>query len=157
MHKHKFQNGFTLAELLIVVAIIAILTAIAIPVFSTQLNSAKLAADHAMIREASSFMQYAKITGEITVDGVTKTLSDVGNSESPFDYYFYFAKDGSLTYDHTKAYCLQASEGTCEQLQNGEIVLPNGSSYSYGHTKDCRIVIQAYVVDSSVELILIAT
>ena len=54
MRKHKSPNGFTLAELLIVVAIIAILSAIAIPVFSTQLEKAKVAVDEANLRTAYS-------------------------------------------------------------------------------------------------------
>ena len=41
--KKNNKKGFTLAELLIVVAIIAVLVAIAIPVFTTQLESSKLA------------------------------------------------------------------------------------------------------------------
>ena len=35
------KNGFTLAELLIVVAIIAVLVAISIPIFTGQLEKAK--------------------------------------------------------------------------------------------------------------------
>ena len=66
MRKHKSPNGFTLAELLIVVAIIAILVAISIPVFTAQLKKSRLAVDEANIREAYSLMQYAKITEEIT-------------------------------------------------------------------------------------------
>ena len=46
------KKGFTLAELLIVVAIIAVLTAIAIPVFSSQLDKAKLATGTANVRSA---------------------------------------------------------------------------------------------------------
>ncbi len=41
--KRNNKKGFTLAELLIVVAIIAVLVAIAIPVFTTQLDKSKLA------------------------------------------------------------------------------------------------------------------
>lgn len=48
------KKGFTLAELLIVVAIIAILAAIAIPVFYSQLNEARLAVDKANLRTAYS-------------------------------------------------------------------------------------------------------
>ncbi|MGN0362141.1 MAG: type IV pilin protein [Bilifractor sp.] len=50
----KKSNGFTLAELLIVVAIIGVLVAIAIPVFSSQLNKAKAAVDMANIRSAKA-------------------------------------------------------------------------------------------------------
>ena len=46
----KNNKGFTLAELLIVVAIIAVLVAIAIPVFTTQLEKAREATDISNIR-----------------------------------------------------------------------------------------------------------
>ena len=50
----KFTNkkGFTLMEMLIVVAIIAVLVAIAIPTFSGQLKKANEATDAANIRAA---------------------------------------------------------------------------------------------------------
>ncbi len=48
--KKNNNKGFTLAELLIVVAIIAVLTAIAIPVFTTSLDRAKASTDAANIR-----------------------------------------------------------------------------------------------------------
>ena len=50
--KKMNKKGFTLAELLIVVAIIAVLVAIAIPVFTAQLTKSKEAADEANIRSA---------------------------------------------------------------------------------------------------------
>ena len=46
------RKGFTLAELLIVVAIIAVLVAVAIPVFSAQLEKSREATDVANIRSA---------------------------------------------------------------------------------------------------------
>ena len=46
----KNNKGFTLAELLIVVAIIAVLVAIAIPVFTTQLEKSREATDISNIR-----------------------------------------------------------------------------------------------------------
>lgn len=44
------KKGFTLMEMLIVVAIIAILIAVAIPVFSAQLHKARVATDWANLR-----------------------------------------------------------------------------------------------------------
>lgn len=46
------KKGFTLAELLIVIAILAILVAIAIPIFTGQLQKAKIARDQANVRSA---------------------------------------------------------------------------------------------------------
>lgn len=48
----KNNKGFTLAELLIVVAIIAVLVAIAIPIFTTQLEKSREATDLANLRGA---------------------------------------------------------------------------------------------------------
>ena len=50
MNKKLNKKGFTLMEMLIVVAIIAILVAIAIPTFTKSLNKAKIAADEANLR-----------------------------------------------------------------------------------------------------------
>ena len=50
----KNKKGFTLAELLIVVAIIAVLVAISIPIFTSQLKKARLAANKANARAALS-------------------------------------------------------------------------------------------------------
>ena len=46
------KNGFTLMEMLIVIAIIAVLIAVAIPVFASQLEKAREATDLANVRSA---------------------------------------------------------------------------------------------------------
>ncbi len=67
------KKGFTLAELLIVVAIIAVLVAISIPVFTAQLEKSREAVDQANIRSA-----YA----EVSAAGLTK---DTANYSKTFD------------------------------------------------------------------------
>lgn len=52
--KMRKQKGFTLSELMIVVAIIAVLVSISIPVFKGQLNKAKEASDIANERAAKA-------------------------------------------------------------------------------------------------------
>ena len=156
MRKYKSKNGFTLSELLIVVAIIAVLVAISIPVFTAQLKKARLAVDEANIREAYSLMQYAKITEDITVDGVTKSLSDIANSANPSDFYLYLAKDGSLTYDYTKAYKMQASEDSCEQLPTGNVMVGDSPLYSSGHSENSTIYIMVYTYQGMPQLVLLS-
>jgi type IV pilus assembly protein PilA len=65
MKKMKKNNkGFTLAELLIVVAIIAVLVAIAIPVFTTRLEQSRETADIANLRSAYAAAQVAALSGD---------------------------------------------------------------------------------------------
>lgn len=68
------RQGFTLAELLVVVAIIAVLVGIAIPVFTSQLEKAREATDAANIRDAyAEVMTKAISTGEESTITVSLT------------------------------------------------------------------------------------
>ena len=60
--KQTNRKGFTLAELLIVVAIIAVLVAIAIPVFTSQLHKSRVATDLANMRAYYAEIQADYIT-----------------------------------------------------------------------------------------------
>ena len=59
---NKKNRGFTLAELLVVVAIIAVLVAVAIPVFAAQLEKSREAVDLANVRNAYAEVMTAAIT-----------------------------------------------------------------------------------------------
>ena len=61
------KKGFTLMEMLIVVAIIAVLVAIAIPTFNGALTKSKEAADVANIRAAYAEYQVQVIGGDTSV------------------------------------------------------------------------------------------
>lgn len=71
MRKIKNSKGFTLMEMLIVVAIIAILVAIAIPTFTSSLEKAREAADLANIRSAYAEAMVKYLDGSLTTEGVT--------------------------------------------------------------------------------------
>ena len=70
MNKKLTKKGFTLAELLIVVAIIAILVAVSIPIFTSQLDKAKTATDDANVRAAKAAAVTAYLTEELTAEEV---------------------------------------------------------------------------------------
>lgn len=75
------KKGFTLAELLIVVAIIAVLVAIAIPVFNSQLEKAREGVDLANVRSAYAEAKTAALggaTGKTYYKAVTGTQSTAG-------------------------------------------------------------------------------
>lgn len=72
--KKNNKKGFTLAELLIVVAIIAVLVAIAIPIFTNQLEKAREATDASNIRSYYAEIATALVSGDLdytTADTMT--------------------------------------------------------------------------------------
>ena len=90
--KKKLNNdkGFTLAELLIVVAIIAILVAVSIPVFTSQLDKAKKSTDMANIRAAKAAATSKYLTdeqaGAFYYDAENGTLVSTSGSSSIAGY-----------------------------------------------------------------------
>lgn len=86
MNKIKNSKGFTLMEMLIVVAIIAVLVAIAIPTFTTSLNKARVATDEANIRSG-----YASVMADI----LDKKYNVESGSETNVTYFL--NKDGSVS------------------------------------------------------------
>ena len=94
----KDKKGFTLMEMLIVVAIIAILIAIMIPTFNAQLEKAREAADAANIRAtyAEAMVQYldadtpAEVEKQVTLQ---QAKADWQNTDIPTS----LAKLGTVT------------------------------------------------------------
>ena len=76
----KSREGFTLAELLIVIAIIAVLVAVAIPVFGSQLEKSREAADLANVRAA-----YAEVLTEANM-GIYDKVVTVDLKQKQYDW-----------------------------------------------------------------------
>lgn len=110
--KNNVNRGFTLAELLIVVAIIAVLVAVAIPIFSGKLKESRLAVDHANIRSAYAYIQVANITETVVIDGVEKSFDEVASGV------YYVSKDLS-------------------SLLTADGIMPTGDKYYYFKETGC--------------------
>lgn len=98
--KKSSKKGFTLAELLIVIAIIAILVAIMFPVFGAQLDKAKAAADLANVRSkyselvADSMLKDGNITDAATMGNVSIGLDKL-DDDVQYDSKVYRSTDGT--------------------------------------------------------------
>ena len=71
----KNEKGFTLAELLIVVAIIGVLVAISIPIFTSQLKKARLATNQANARAAHAALVAELLDKQQTAGEADYTVS----------------------------------------------------------------------------------
>lgn len=106
LKKLQSKKGFTLMEMLIVVAIIAVLVAIAIPVFNGALTKSKEAADVANVRATYAEWQ----TSMLTENTAAPTSNDAflagptGKSTLTLNYPTQLTvdKDGTITYTTTK-------------------------------------------------------
>lgn len=105
----KNTKGFTLAELLIVVAVIAVLVAISIPIFTTQLHKSRVAADWANVRA---------YFGEIQADYMTtgernpKVPADDGDPFPTFDFKTITFLDGKKVELKTGNYVIHFAKDT---------------------------------------------
>ena len=91
LKKMKNREGFTLAELLIVVAIIAVLVAISIPIFSAQLEKSRDAVSVANLRTAYAQAQTLVLTGN---NGETSGDATLTIDTSSTDAYYSVAVTG---------------------------------------------------------------
>ena len=84
-NKLKNRKGFTLMEMLIVVAIIAILVAIAIPTFNNAMAKSRAATDLANIRSGYAAAIVAAMTENVPEGGATYYLLADGSVSSDAD------------------------------------------------------------------------
>ena len=86
MNKKNNKKGFTLAELLIVVAIIAVLVAIAIPIFTSQLEKSREATDFANARSAYAQISAAALSEDAAPTSTSNITYSRSGSEGAYVY-----------------------------------------------------------------------
>ena len=85
----KNRKGFTIVELVIVIAVIAILAAVLIPTFTTVTKNAKISA--AQSQAKNGLDQIIALTGGQMSEGSLFVVDDSGDSKG--DYWFAFTKN----------------------------------------------------------------
>lgn len=132
------NRGFTLAELLIVVAIIAVLVAIAIPVFTAQLEKSREATDAANIRSAYAEIMVQAIDSPASsslkkVVALRQTQTDWQNADLKKELKALFDVDGVSNTSSTLAGAGQGKSATISWV-------PSSGSSKTGH---CALAIAA--------------
>lgn len=97
--KKSRRKGFTVGELLIVVAIIAVLVSIAIPVLTNKLEKAREAYDIYTMRQAASAaieLYYAGITDAASANAAGLSWSDAGSAKDNNAYGAYNPANGKI-------------------------------------------------------------
>ncbi len=95
--KLKKQGGFTMVELLIVVAIIAILVAVSIPMMNQALERSRHAVDQANVRDAISLASVEYLSNPESITTATTFTYYVDDNSQGRLYSADEISDGSLT------------------------------------------------------------
>ncbi|NLD19867.1 MAG: prepilin-type N-terminal cleavage/methylation domain-containing protein [Clostridiales bacterium] len=93
----KQNNGFTLIELMIVVAIIAILVVISIPIFTGKLAEARAATCDANRRSLKAELSSSYMSGEIFNEGLISSATLQRDYGKNFDFDTFCPEDGIIT------------------------------------------------------------
>ena len=129
--KIKSAKGFTLAELLIVVAIIAVLVAIGIPIFTSQLEKSREAVDLSDVRSAYAEVMMAAITGDTTAF-YTKDTNQTIYKTSAETFNGYTVEAGAYSITVTPLKQKQPGWQTAEPITIGGVSSKAGAPYWNG-------------------------
>lgn len=129
--KIKSVKGFTLAELLIVVAIIAVLVAIGIPIFTSQLEKSREAVDLSDVRSAYAEVMMAAITGDTTAY-YTKDANQTIYKTSAETFNGYTVEAGAYSITVTPLKQKQPGWQTAEPITIGGVSSKAGVPYWNG-------------------------
>ncbi|MBQ7380278.1 MAG: prepilin-type N-terminal cleavage/methylation domain-containing protein [Clostridia bacterium] len=131
------NKGFSLVELIVVIAIMAILAAVAIPTFSGFITKANVSSDESFINDVTYAAKIAH-TVEGTVSDVTVTATK-GDVATQITYKVTDSEDNVVTYTITSATAVTADPTTASTEAAEDVAASIDWTYKF-KTADTRTV-----------------
>ena len=139
MARKNCKNGFTVGELLIVVAIIAALVGIAIPVITKKVEKAREAYDIHTMRQAASAaieLYYAGVTDQSSANTAGMSWSDEGGNEGHNAYGAYNPTNGTFCKDRASLPAAVKTYGKGTALDGGTVYVMGNPTGAYAANCD---------------------
>ena len=128
--KRSTKKGFTIVELVIVIAIIAILAAVLIPTFASLIQKANTSADIQAVREMNTFLAINEVEEPKTINEVFKALENGGMTVKDYHplvsgrFFFWDSKLNRVLYtDNQYNVIFPENYKTADRLSNGWLSL----------------------------------
>ena len=137
------EAGFTLSELLIVVAIIAVLVAISIPIFTNQLEKARESTDASNIRSAYAEIATALVSGDLNYAAASEMTVSGGKKATVTTTLTNATGDFKVTVDNGKA-----KQGVA-QWQSGDQEIAGYTLSATTDMKDTTKIVYTFTVTAT--------
>jgi type IV pilus assembly protein PilE len=137
--KSRIQQGFTLIELMIVVAIVAIIAAVALPSYQSQVQSTRRGAAAACLAEIAQQME-RRYTSNFSYIGTptVPTLGCVTEQAANYTFEFQSGSPATSTYSiQATALGSQANDGCANLILNEKTVKSTSNGTSTAVIKKC--------------------
>lgn len=160
----NWKAGFTLVELIVVIAILAILAGIAIPVYSGYIKKANEAADNQLLGAVNTAFAAACLENNqnnrgradaalmLTDDG--KVSSVCANAAVNSSFEKYFSGNGDSAFKTMKAFGYNSTEGVFFGDPDGVVIAWHGQSITLLSDDLENIKNSDFIVDNSIEALL---